>query len=80
MIKLTENNQPFSWDEDCEAAFQSLKQRIISAPILAYSLTTEKFILDTNVCDQSIDAVLYQVQDGKETVIAYASKSLSRSE
>lgn len=38
------------------------------------------FVLDTDACDHGIGAVLSQVQDGNERVIAYFSKALSRSE
>jgi len=38
------------------------------------------FILDTDACDVSIGAVLSQMQGGEEKVIAYAPKSLSKSE
>jgi len=40
----------------------------------------DPFILDTDACDVSISAVLSQVQDGEERVIAYASRSLSKQE
>jgi len=40
----------------------------------------DPFLLDTDACDVSIGAVLSQVQNGVERVIAYASRSLSKSE
>jgi len=38
------------------------------------------YVLDTDASNFSIGAVLFQIQDGTERVIAYASKALSRSE
>jgi len=40
----------------------------------------DPFILDTDACDVSIGAVLSQVQDREDRVIAYASRSLSKQE
>ena len=34
--KLTEKNQTFDWTPQCQAAFDKLKQKLISAPVLAY--------------------------------------------
>ena len=41
---------------------------------------TDDFILDTDACDHTIGAVLSQVQDGMERVIAYASRTLDKRE
>lgn len=80
LTQLTKKNQRFYWSEDCEQAFSKLKSLLISAPILAYPLRHESFILDTDASAYGIGAVLSQVQDGKEKVIAYASKTLSKSQ
>ena len=79
--KLTEKKQKvFNWTEECTLAFQKLKEHLISAPILAYPNAPDEFILDTDASDFSIGAVLSQIQDGHEKVIAYASKSLTKPE
>ena len=78
--KLTQKKQPFIWNDECTEAFEKLKQRLTSAPILAYPDPSLDFILDTDACNISIGAVLSQVQDGKERVIAYGSKSLNKHE
>lgn len=78
--RLTEKGRTFSWDEPCEKAFQTLKERLITAPILAYPRPGDPFILDTDASDQAIGSVLSQKQDGQERVIAYASRALSKPE
>lgn len=53
----------------------------MTAPILGYpDLNGGMFLLDTDATNDSIGAVLSQIQDGKETVIAYASRTLSSAE
>ena len=62
-------------------AFQKLKQALLEAPILAYPQfhTDEPFILDTDWSkdNNSIGAVLSQVQEGVERVILYGAKKLN---
>ena len=36
------------------------------------------FVLDVDASDQGIDAVLHQIQDGRERVIAYANRSFEQ--
>ena len=53
-----------------------LKEKLCSAPILALPQPGLKYILYTDASDTGIGAVLSQVQEGRERVIAYASKKL----
>lgn len=77
---LTEKGVKFVWSPECEEAFQALKSRLVSAPILAYPRDDDPYILDTDASDVGIGAVLSQVQDGEEKVIAYASSVLNKHE
>jgi len=47
---------------------------------LAYPDPNLEYILDTDASDQNVGAVLSQVQEGREVVVAYYSKSLSSTE
>tara|TARA_B110000881_G_scaffold132335_1_gene116424 strand:- start:201 stop:485 length:285 start_codon:yes stop_codon:yes gene_type:complete len=47
---------------------------------LAYADFDKPFILNTDASTYGLGAALYQLQDGKERVVAYASRSLSPSE
>ena len=49
-------------------------------PILAYANFGNPFKLHTDASVLGLEAILYQVQDGVEKVISYASRSLTRSE
>jgi len=77
---LTGKNKKFEWTTQCEEAFSKLKQALITSPILAMPNDTDPFLMDTDACDVSIGAVLSQVQNGVERVIAYASRSLGKPE
>ena len=77
LIQLTKKNVQFVWDESCQAAFEILKKKLCSAPVLAYPKPGLRYILDTDASDVGVSGVLSQIQDGKERVIAYASKKLN---
>ncbi len=74
----TENGAAFQWSDECCRAFAALKNQLTKAPVLAYPRSEGKFVLDTDVSGAGIGAVLSQVQDGQERVIAYASKTMNR--
>ncbi|GFR27213.1 retrovirus-related Pol polyprotein from transposon opus [Trichonephila clavata] len=69
--KLTEAKQKFIWTNECNNAFNKLKDALTSSTILAYTETGKQFILDTDASYESIGAVLSQEIDGQERVIAY---------
>ncbi len=47
---------------------------------MSYPQAQGKFYLDTDACDAGIGGVLLQIQNNEEKVIAYASRSLNKSE
>nr|GFB44719.1 putative reverse transcriptase domain-containing protein [Tanacetum cinerariifolium] len=61
---------------DEEKAFQTLKQKLCSAPILALPEGTENFIVYCNASLKGYEAVLMQ----REKVITYASRQLKKHE
>ncbi|KAF8773528.1 Retrovirus-related Pol polyprotein like [Argiope bruennichi] len=69
--KLTEAKQKFIWTDECDNAFNKLKDALTSAPVLAYPEIGKQFILDTDASHECIGAVLSQEIDGQERVIAY---------
>ena len=79
--RLTEKTASFKWTTECEAAFSDLKDKLTTAPVLEHPHYDKEFILDTDASATGIGAVLSQVQDdGREHVIAYASRTLSKPE
>ncbi|GJW01752.1 putative reverse transcriptase domain-containing protein [Tanacetum coccineum] len=72
MTKLTQKKVKFVWGDKQEAAFQLLKQKSSSAPILALPEGSEDFIA---YCDASIKGLGVVLME-REKVIAYASRQL----
>nr|GEX08030.1 putative reverse transcriptase domain-containing protein [Tanacetum cinerariifolium] len=72
MTKLTQKKVKFEWGDKQEAAFQLLKQKLYSAPILALPEGSEDFIIYYDVSIKGLGDVLMQ----REKVIAYASCQL----
>ena len=71
---------PFVWSAECQSAFDTLVQKLTTAPILAYADYECPFLVQTDASGHGLGAVLAQVQDGKERAIAYASRTLTSSE
>ena len=77
---LTRKNAQFKWGLEQEEAFHKLKERLTSAPILGMPQDEGVYYLDTDASDFGLSAVLSQEQNGQEVVLAYASRSLTRTE
>ena len=79
--KLTEQNAKFKWTNECQKAFEQLRNCLSTTPILAYPDFSREFVLDTDASDTGIGAVLSQEDEqGNERVIAYGSRLLSKPE
>ncbi|GKE61588.1 putative reverse transcriptase domain-containing protein [Tanacetum coccineum] len=72
MTKLTQKKVKFVWGDNQEAAFQLLKQKLYSAPILALPEGSEDFIAYCDSSKKGLGVVLMQ----RENMIAYASCQL----
>ena len=75
LLKDASKNR-FMWTSECETSFQTLKSKLVSAPILALSCFGEPFKLYTDASNFAVGCVLEQIQGGK-CVIAYASQVLT---
>ena len=75
-----EKDVPFDWTEECQEAFETLKEALTSAPILSYPIQGNLFIVDCDASDNGIGAVLSQVQGEEEKIIGFFSRSLSKPE
>ena len=78
--KRTAKKTFVEWTEAADSAFKHLKELCVSTPILAYLDYQLPFVLHTDSSSEGLGAVLYQKQEDKLRVIAYASRSVSKSE
>ena len=80
LLELTKQDTTFDWTDDCTKAFNELKARLMTSPILAYPDYNKPYILQTDASGESIGMILAQKQNEQERVIAYAGKRLTPSE
>ncbi|CAG2249262.1 Retrovirus-related Pol polyprotein from transposon 412 [Mytilus edulis] len=83
LTALTHKNQPvkLKWTPKCQTAFESIKQALITAPVLAYPDLSKPFILTCDASDEAISFVLGQSDfENKEYVVAYGNKTLTKEE
>ena len=74
LYDLTRPRKKFEWTFACQVAFEEVKKRLMSAPVLAMPNPNLPYMLYTDASDLGMGAVLCQQQGGKRRIIAYASK------
>ena len=74
------DKKTWSWGQEHHQAFNTLKQRLCTAPILSYPDFQKPFELHIDASSDGLGAVLYQEQQGVNHVVAFASRSLRQSE
>ncbi|GJW98248.1 putative reverse transcriptase domain-containing protein [Tanacetum coccineum] len=75
-VDPAKKNKKYEWGTEEDEAFQTLKQKLCSAPILALPEGTENFVVYCDASHKGYEAVLMQ----REKVIAYASRQLKKHE
>ncbi|XP_055605127.1 uncharacterized protein LOC129753338 [Uranotaenia lowii] len=68
------------WNAQAEEAFNCLKEKLITAPILACPDFQKPFTIQTDASDTAVAGVLTQEAEGGEHVIAYFSRKLAMSQ
>jgi hypothetical protein len=72
MTELLKKGVKFSWDQKCETAFHTLRDRLMTAPVLAQPDVSKPFDIYCDASGTGLSCVL--MQDNR--VIAYASRAL----
>ncbi|WVZ84489.1 hypothetical protein U9M48_031518 [Paspalum notatum var. saurae] len=76
MTSLLEKGVPFNWTKERQAAFDELKKRLTTAPVLTLPDLTKSFTVYCDASKEGLGCVL--MREGK--VIAYASRRLRKHE
>lgn len=81
LYHLLRKDVSFDWSAPCEQAFKLIKNKLVSAPILAHYDPNAPVSLATDSSSYGLGCVLSQTQkDGSERPICYASRTLSKAE
>lgn len=79
--QLLQAGQPWCWSEACDRAFRTAKQKLIEAPVLAHYNPDYPIVLAGDASAYGVGAVIsHKMLDGFERPVAYASRTLSKSE
>jgi hypothetical protein len=80
LFALMKKNVRFNWTVSCEEAFNELKNRLSTAPVLIYPDFSDTFYICADASGTGLGAVLYQRRQGEDRPIAFASKMLTDAE
>uniref|UniRef100_A0AC35UI22 Reverse transcriptase n=1 Tax=Rhabditophanes sp. KR3021 TaxID=114890 RepID=A0AC35UI22_9BILA len=77
--KLLLKDKEFVWNDTCQLAFDTLKEKLVQAPILSTPQKDGKFQIYTDASYSGLGAALLQEQP-EPKVLAYISRSLNKHE
>ena len=78
LYRLTRKDEPFIWTEDCQLAFENLKSKITSEPVLKAFDPKKSCKIQTDASIVGIGAILSQFDDqNNEYVVEFFSRKLN---
>lgn len=77
---ILSSKQPIEWREHHQDILNGLIDSLLKAAVMAFPDFETPFVLHTDASNDGLGAVLYQKQEGKLRVIAYASRTLTPAE
>ena len=83
MLNLqTSEKVEFKWDDECEAAFISLKQRLCTSPVFAFPKVSEKFYIEGDACDYAVGGIFIAKErnggTASNSILFYESEQKSK--
>jgi len=81
LTHLTRKDTPWNFDDDCRIAFNNLKQAFTSAPILTHWVPDTQLVMETDVSDYALTAILsIMTKDNEIHPVAFYSRTFSAPE
>eukprot|EP00794_Sanderia_malayensis_P019806 gene19806-21746_t len=78
---LTSDTVVFKWSDDCENAFNQLKEQLLSEPVLQFPNLNQPFVIEVDASDLAVGGVLSQTgPDNQPHPVAYFSTALQKSQ
>jgi hypothetical protein len=78
MEKLLKKYYQFSWTEECQQSSDTLKQKMVTAPILVFLDWSKEFHVHVDVSSISLGIVLAQPNEGYiDHPLSFASRKLA---
>ena len=78
--KLLQKDVPYVWTPHCQLSFETLRDKIITAPVLSFANFSKPFFLHTDASGVGVGALLSQSNEQFLKPIGYASRSLTKAE
>ena len=78
IYELTKKGRPYIWGDEQQKAFDEIKSRLLKPPVLSMPDKRGRFLLYSDTSKYATGSALFQVQNGKPKLIAYASKRMPK--
>ena len=77
VFHLLRKNQPKVWNDDCQHAFEKIKESLLSSVVLVPPIPRHPLFLYFSVSNMALGSMIAQLDDsGKERVVYYLSKRM----
>ena len=77
--ELLREDQEFEWIDECNISFETLKRKLVKAPILRFLNWSIKFHVQINASGLALGTILTELgDDGMYYPIVYSSKNLNK--
>ena len=79
--RLLKKDTEYNWTSECDQAFNFLKEKLMSSPILAFADTQKPFFISVDASGTALGFILSQKDaEGREVVISYGGRALRGTE